>query len=188
MERKRVRAFEQRLRNMNLAMPQPFSAERFAESVAEHRGRPLTILMVDTSQIAMHCGLWVSTAQADYVLADSEAPPVLRSHILLHEFGHMLCNHQGRLRFDQDLLRIRPGAVSSDLDDIDPDVIERVLGRSAGYVDRYDTPEEREAEGLASVIAAYAARTSPIAVQTADPASLDLDRLSSALAGDRRWL
>ncbi|MBM2623873.1 hypothetical protein JIG36_51130 [Actinoplanes sp. LDG1-06] len=181
MEARPVRRYEQRLRELAITIPTPFDARAFCAHVAEQRGRPITVIMMDTSEVSAPCGLWLSTNKADYVVVDSTAPPVLRDHILLHETAHIICNHKGLLQVDAKLMG---------LDIIDPAVVERVLGRNSGYAKRYGTAEEREAEGLASVITEFAARRSPVPRPTKpgnDTAAV-LDRFSSALAGDRRWL
>lgn len=181
VEARPVRRYEQRLRELAITIPTPFDARTFCSNVAEQRDRPITVIMMDTSAVAAPCGLWLSTNMADYVVVDSTAPPVLRDHILLHETAHIICDHQGLLEVDARMLN---------LDIIDPAVIERVLGRNSGYAHRYGTDEEREAEGLASVITEFAARRSPVPrpQRPGNHAAAVLDRFSSALAGDRRWL
>jgi hypothetical protein len=183
VDAKPVRRYEQMLRELNITIPSPFDAREFCKNVAEQRGRPINVLMVDTSGAKAPCGLWVSTDRADYITIDAKAPPVLRDHILMHEISHMLCDHRGLLQIDPDKL---------ELDDeiIDPAVVQRVLGRNSGYTSRYDTKEERDAEGLASVIAEFAARRSPVPRprHSAAGTAAVLDRFSSALVGDRRWL
>lgn len=187
VDKKRVRHAEQLLRKLRLTIPVPFNVDEFVQSVAEHRGRPIHILDLDAKALHIFnpddrhteapCGLWLSTAAADYIAVDPTAPAVLRTHTLLHELSHMLCDHTGLLRLDTSTLRF---------DNIDPDIVQRVLGRT----NRYPTDEERDAETLASVIGEFAARRSPVPrPNTPDngPAAV-LDRFSSALAADRRWL
>jgi hypothetical protein len=177
VEAKRVRHYHRRLRNLNITIPNPFDVQEFVANVAESRGRPMAMLMLDTSGVKAPCGLWISTQKADYVVVDAAAPPVLRDHILLHEIAHMLCNHQGLLEIDATAIGLDPRI-------IDPAVVERVLGRSSGHTARYDTVQEQEAEGLASVMREFAARRSPVH----NGADAELDRLSAALAFDRRWM
>jgi hypothetical protein len=181
VEAKPVRRFEQRLRELNLTIPTPWDVREFCANVAEYRGRPITILMLDTSRAAAPCGLWVATNQSDYVVVDSTAPPVLRDHILLHELAHMLWDHEGLLQLDAQ-------ALTGDV--LDPAMIERVLGRNSGYTRRYDSDEEQDAEGLATVIPGFAAHRSPVPrPRRADASAASvLDRFSSALQGDRGWM
>ncbi|MER7406717.1 hypothetical protein ABT373_30670 [Streptomyces sp. NPDC000070] len=41
----------------------------------------------------MPSGMWVATAQADYVLYEEQTSPMHQRHIILHEIGHMVCGH-----------------------------------------------------------------------------------------------
>lgn len=181
MRSRPVRRYEQRLRELNITIPTPFDARTFCDHIAEQRGRSITIMMLDTSEAAINCGLWLSTVKADYIVVDATAPPVLRDHILMHELAHMLWNHKGLLQLD---------ATALGLDIIDPAVVERVLGRDSGYTTRYASAQEQEAEGLATVIAGFAARRSPVPrPRNADNGTASvLDRFSSALAADRQWM
>jgi hypothetical protein len=181
VRRRPVRRYEQRLRELNITIPTPFDARTFCDHIAERRGRSITIMMLDTSEAAVPCGLWLSTVTADYIVIDAAAPPVLRDHILTHELAHMLCDHEGLLQLDASALS---------LDIIDPAVVERVLGRDSGYTTRYASAEEQEAEGLASVIAGFASRRSPVPrPRNADSSTASiLDRFSSAFAADRKWM
>lgn len=177
MDARRVQRYEQRLRELNVTIPVPFDPWTFAGHVAEQRGRPITILPLDTSEAAAACGLWLSTLKADYVVLDSAAPRGLKAHILLHELAHMLLEHSGQVTLDAQALNF---------EFLDPGMVRRVLARTT----RYSTTEERDAEGLASVLEAFAARRSPVPRPRrpdAGPTSV-LDRFASAIAGDRKWL
>ncbi|MEV6302223.1 hypothetical protein AB0M02_22595 [Actinoplanes sp. NPDC051861] len=176
MRAREVRRYEQMLRELDITIPVPFDARSFGEHIAAKRGRPLHILPMDTSEAVAPCGLWMATAKADYVVVDERAPAVLREHILLHELAHMLCDHTGRLSLD---------ATDLSFEFLDPAMVERVLGRTSRYPDE----QEREAEGLASVISQFAARRSPVPrpSDAADERTAALDRVSSALAADRSW-
>ncbi|MEV0732260.1 hypothetical protein [Polymorphospora sp. NPDC050346] len=187
MDKKRVRNAEQLLRQLPFTIPVPFDVGKFVDLVAEHRGRPihilkldstvLQVLNLDTDETETPCGLWLSTAAADYIVVDGTAPPVLRDHSLLHELSHMLCDHTGLLQLDASTLRF---------DTLDTAVVQRVLGRTS----RYPNEEERDAETLASVIGEFAARRSPVPRPgtTDDETAAVLDRFSATLAADRRWL
>ncbi|MBG0564967.1 hypothetical protein [Actinoplanes aureus] len=176
MRAREIRRYEQLLRRLDITIPVPFDARTFSEHIADKRGRPIHILPMDTSDATAPCGLWLATAKADYVVVDNRAPAVLREHILLHELAHLLCDHRGRLRLD---------AADLSFDFLDPAMVERVLGRTSHYPDA----QEREAEGVASVISRFAARRSPVPRprDDADERTAALDRVSSALAADRSW-
>lgn len=176
MRAREIRRYEQLLRRLDITIPVPFDAPSFSEHIAEKRGRPIHLLAMDTSDATAPCGLWLATGRADYIVVDDRAPAVLREHILLHELAHMLCEHSGRLRLE---------AADLSFDFLDPAMVERVLGRTSHYPDA----QEREAEGLASVISRFAARRSPVPRprDATDTRTAALDRVSSALAADRNW-
>jgi hypothetical protein len=171
-----IRRYEQLLRRLDATIPVPFDALTFAGNIAERRDRAIHILPMDTSDATAPCGLWMATAKADYIVVDNRAPAALREHILLHELAHLLCDHTGRLRLD---------AAGLDFDILDPAMVERVLGRTSRYPDE----QEREAEGLASVISRFAARRSPLPRprDATDAGTAELDRVSSAFVADRTW-
>ncbi|BCJ56252.1 hypothetical protein Asp14428_77270 [Actinoplanes sp. NBRC 14428] len=176
MKARQIRRYEQRLRDLDITIPVPFDARTFCAHIAERRGRPIHVLSLDTSAAAAPCGLWLATDKADYIAVDEKAPPVLRSHILLHELAHMLCDHTGRLELD---------TATPAFTILDPEMVKRVLGRTSRYPDE----QEREAEGLASVFIRFAAQRSPVPRPRGsdDSATAELDRVSAALAADRSW-
>src|SRR6185436_10468256 len=40
------------------------------------------------------CGVWLSLPEVDYVFYEPETSQLHREHIILHELGHLLCEHQ----------------------------------------------------------------------------------------------
>jgi hypothetical protein len=164
-----------RLRELNVPVPVPFTAEAYCANLAVARGRPIHLLPKDTSGATVPCGLWLSTTTADYVVFDRTAPPVLRDHIILHELSHILCGHRGALRADN---------AHTLFELLDPDVVRLVLGRTSAY----EVAEEREAEELASMIGE---RASPRPRALREPSDADvaavIGRFSAALAADRNW-
>ena len=82
--------------------------------------------------------MWIATAEADYICHARGTSPLHQQNIILHEIGHMLCDHVG------------PGVVAGGaplFPQLDPAMVERVLARG-----RYSTPQEEEAELMAAVI------------------------------------
>jgi hypothetical protein len=82
--------------------------------------------------------MWLSLAQADYILYEPNTSKLHSEHIILHELAHMLCDH--RLSMDSSVL-------AKLLPSINPAIVKRVLGRV-----NYATEQEQEAEMLASLI------------------------------------
>jgi hypothetical protein len=122
----------------DLPMPAPFDARALCEQVAARRGRPITLVPMEG--LAGVCGLWVATATADLIFYEQVTTPPHQEHIILHELGHLLCDHHR----SPDALGL---PVAELLPSLDPAMVQRVLGR-AGYT----SDEEREAELLASMI------------------------------------
>ncbi len=119
-------------------VPAPFDADVFAAVVASRRGRPLH-LVPKTSDVGP-CGIWLALPDADYVFFESGTSPVHRDHIVLHELGHVLSDHNASQVISHTVLQEL-------LPSLDLSVVRRVLGRTS-----YTAEEEREAEVMASVI------------------------------------
>jgi hypothetical protein len=86
------------------------------------------------------CGLWLATDRADHIFHVRGSSPMHERHIILHEIGHLLCDHA------------TPGEAADDtlsalLPDLDPQVVMQVLRRSS-----YSAPQEQVAEMMASLI------------------------------------
>ncbi|MCW7944009.1 regulator component [Streptomyces hygroscopicus] len=125
-----------------LNVPQTNSFALIRDWVEEWRGRPL-ILKELPEQIAMAgaCGLWLSTDEADYVFYEARTARLHTEHIILHELGHMLCDHHGA----EDPTQADP--LNGLLSGLQPQLIKRLMARTS-----YTTTEEQEAEMIASLI------------------------------------
>ncbi|MCG8920784.1 hypothetical protein L6E12_34015 [Actinokineospora sp. PR83] len=141
-----------------LPVPVPFDAGALCARVAERRGRP--IRLVPMAGLTGVCGMWVATDTADLVFHESDTTPPHRDHIILHELAHLLCDHRISIPLAEQARALLP--------DLDPDVVRRVLGRTA-----HSGPEEREAEHLAYLIRHRGA-----------PGTTLTTRLHRALGGD----
>ncbi|MFI9804260.1 regulator component [Streptomyces sp. NPDC052301] len=128
------------LRDLGVRRSLPFEA--VLERVEELRERPL-VLRELPEQIAETgvCGLWLGTDDADYVFYEARTAPLHRQHIILHEIGHVLCDHHRGVTGRAEDLTVPP------LGDLQPSAIKRLMGRTS-----YTTSEEQEAEMIASLI------------------------------------
>ncbi len=136
-------------------LPSPFTAESFAEILAEQRGREIVMRPLSATGHDLPCGLWLAFATYDLVCYADEASPLLREQIKLHELSHMVCGHQGDLD-DAALRAMVPGC--------SPRLIRRKLAaRSVSVMGRtsYSNAQEQEAEMLATFIAERAAEGPP---------------------------
>jgi hypothetical protein len=143
----------------DLPMPVPFDARALCEQVAVRRGRPIRLTPV--ARLTGVCGLWVATETTDLIFYEQETTHPHQEHIILHELSHLLCNHYpASLPLAEQAQSLLP--------DLDPEMVQRVLGRAG-----YSSAEEREAEMLASLIRHRA--------RLIHPGSTLTDRLQAAL-------
>lgn len=122
-----------------LDIPRPFELRQFLAQVARRRNRTI-FLHPFTSGPGIPCGLWLSTARADHIFHEQGTSPWHRTHITMHEMSHMLLGHDSGQRSAHGLANLLAP-------DVDPALVQLVLGRSA-----YTTAEERDAETLASLV------------------------------------
>ena len=102
-------------------------------------------------------GLCVSTNAADYIFYESQTSALHQEHIILHEVGHLLCEHRAATVSREEISELL-------LPDLDPSMIQRVLGRTC-----YPIWAEQEAEMIASLILARVERQRVEAVGTVPP-------------------
>lgn len=131
------------IRDLNL--PPTRNVHEICAHVARDRGRPIRVEAVHFSADAP-CGLWIATADADYVFYESQTSPLHQQHIIAHELGHLLCGHEagGDGPHHNKPVETPLGKL---LPTIDPQTIARILGRS-----RYADAQEREAEMIATLL------------------------------------
>lgn len=126
-----------------LDVPSPFDVRALCRGVAQRRGRPIQLLpMRDGSVLS---GLWVATPTTDYIAYETSTSPLHRDHIILHELGHVLCDHAAAGLVGDEHPALLPS--------VDATVVRRVLGRTS-----YTADQEREAELIASLISVGARR------------------------------
>ena len=119
-------------------VPNPFDINDFCRVISTRRGRALHLVPKQTR--LGPCGVWLSLPDVDYVFYEPETSQLHREHIILHELGHLLCEHQPTEVIDEEVItRLLP--------DLNPTVVRRVLGRTT-----YTAVEEQEAEMVASLV------------------------------------
>ena len=159
-----------RARLAALDLPDRISIVGLCQLVEHQRGRPLTLLPLASSTGPF--GVLVSSTRADYVFFAQNTTPVHQRHIAVHELCHLLCGHQSPVLADSDLLKLL-------VPDVDPKLIETLLGRSA-----YTVEEEWEAEVLASLLLEGVSSWTPAGELPSDAdASALLARLRDTLQG-----
>jgi hypothetical protein len=135
-----------------------FSVDALCQVISAQRGRPLHVhpLNVPPSAGLNACGMWIATDVADHVFVEHRTSRFHQEHIILHEIGHMLCDH-----VTEDLPRtltetLREGGVDTGL-------ARQVLARTS-----YTTRQEKDAEMVASLILERVARRSARVLGDAD--------------------
>ncbi|MFI6151438.1 hypothetical protein ACIBCA_01935 [Kitasatospora sp. NPDC051170] len=127
-----------RARIHDLAIPRPFSVEALCERLARERGRPLHLLpLPGPPGPGQPCGMWIATPTVDYVFHAHGTSALHRQNIVLHELGHMLCEHTG----------LGGAELTPMFSSLDPAMVGRVLARGG-----YSSPQEEEAELMAALI------------------------------------
>ncbi|NIH79862.1 hypothetical protein [Amycolatopsis viridis] len=120
-----------------LPLPAPFSVPALVDALARRRGRPIHVRALPPGPGTGACGAWIRLASADVIYVEDRTSRVHRDHIVLHEIGHLLCDHPGDGAHP--LARVLP--------DLSPELIQRLLARTG-----YTTEDEQEAELVASLI------------------------------------
>jgi hypothetical protein len=128
-------------------VPRPFSVEALCAQVSRSRDRALHLHRLPFPAAPdLPCGMWISMPDADHVFYAEGAGALHQQNIILHEIGHMLCDHE----------MDAGGGLAALLTDLDPSVVRRVLMRT-----RYSTPQEEEAEMTAALILEEAGWSTP---------------------------
>ncbi|MFJ5938595.1 regulator component [Streptomyces sp. NPDC093071] len=147
---------ERRLRNWCeeqidlLRLPHRFSTRELCKAIADRRGKPIILKPLNTlGAVDAPCGIRLETPSADLLFYEEGTSVHHQRHILTHELCHVYCDHPGSLEVDTRTARILG---------VNPTLVMRMSGRT-----RYSTPEERQAETMASVVRRriYRERESP---------------------------
>ncbi len=154
-----------------LRLPPACDLEAVRVAVAGRRDRAVHLMPAELRSPGV-CGVWIATHREDWVFYEANTTAYHRRHIVLHEFGHMLCGHAGVPEVGLELAkRVAPA--------IDPTMIRRVLGRGS-YSDR----EEREAEMFAALAMRPAADAHVVVADGAPAVEADaVLRINAALRG-----
>jgi hypothetical protein len=135
-----------------LDVPSPFDVHKFCRSLERSRGRTIH-LIPRALPTGSPSGLCVSTSTSDYVFYEAQTSELHQEHIIVHELGHLICEHQSPSVSRNEISQML-------LPDLDPSMVQRVLGRTC-----YPTWAEQEAEMIASLILARVERQRDEAVR-----------------------
>jgi hypothetical protein len=153
-----------------LDIPDPFVVTALVRQIAAGRGRPIVLKPITTGDSAPS-GFWVAARTKDYICYEADTAKLHQEHIILHELGHMVCEHNTPADSHELLAQIL-------LPTLDPAVVRKVLARTA-----YSHPEEEQAELFATLVLGQAGRFSIRKMRASSPEMLALlDRIEQAIA------
>lgn len=171
--RRKERALRRRCRRelKALEIEPPLRVDELCRRLGERRGRPLRLVPYPLP-VPGPFGLWIGTDSADYILYQQETSKAHQDHIVLHEVGHILADHDSD-ECDDDISSM-----------VTPDVLRGAVHRALRRTS-YDEEHEREAELVATITLEWAAVLDRIAP---DPASdPSLRRIQTALGDPQGW-
>ncbi|MEU7673533.1 hypothetical protein AB0C42_01795 [Micromonospora taraxaci] len=122
-----------------LRIPELFDIQMLCDALGERRGRPIHLVPIKLPAHTV-CGMCVPTGDFDAIFFEQDTSPLHQQLIIGHELGHLLAGHQATEVLDDDASRLL-------LPDLDPQLVQRSLGRS-----NYAAAEEREAELIGSLL------------------------------------
>jgi len=153
-----------------LPLRAPFDSAQLLDDLTASRGRPIRVATLPwLASPDLPCGVWIATSKADHVFVEQGTTGIHREQIILHEIGHIVCDHG--TNGSTDLL-------NQLLPHLDTDLVKRVLGRS-----HYTQPQEREAELVATLALARMSRLASVAPHSEGPDTPVLGRLDQVLGG-----
>jgi hypothetical protein len=159
----------------DLDIPVPFDSWELCAHIATRRGRAIRLRAV-TMPAGSPCGIWLSTASNDYIFYEAHTSRLHQEHIIVHEIGHVLCDHHATAALSPETSRLL-------LPNLDPALVNRVLSRG-----HYSAEEEQEAEMIAALILQHASRWHPESEWAAPAAGAGVrQRLGSSLEPPDRW-
>ncbi|MEZ0089063.1 hypothetical protein [Streptacidiphilus sp. EB129] len=153
----------------DLELPTPFDLTRFCHDLGVRRGRPLTLMEVDLPT-ALPCGMVAALDDRDIIFITAGLTGPHRDVVGLHEIGHLIAGHLADPLADPDAGRFV-------FKHLDPRLVRSINGRS-----NYSTPEEQQAEMIATMLFARIARfTAETQWSIAGGAGGVVDRISRSL-------
>ncbi|POX43037.1 hypothetical protein C3486_02110 [Streptomyces sp. Ru73] len=150
----------------------PLRVGELCQQLGERRGRPIR-LVPHRMPVPGPFGAWIATPAADYILYQQETTASHQRHIILHEVGHILADHQSEAVDDDELCAGVPNLA--------PGSVRRLLRRTS-----YDEEHEREAELVATIVLEWASVLDRVAPRPASDPSLR--RVQTALGDRQGWL
>ena len=170
MRERELRRYCKRLLRQLDVQP-PLRVDDLCRKLGEHRGRPIRLIPW-ALPVPGPFGLWLSRPEEDCIFYQAETTRVHQDHIILHEIGHIVADHQDDGTAGDELPRLGP--------DVPRDTVRRAFRRTC-YTEDY----EREAELIATIIQEWAIVIDYVTPRA--PEDPTLDPLRSALNPHWGW-
>lgn len=77
-----------------LQLTSQVSFESLLKTVEAAHGKPITVRLVPDSTLRGVSGLWLETEVKSHILVPQNHTELHRMHVICHEFGHILLQHQ----------------------------------------------------------------------------------------------
>lgn len=124
-----------------LQIPERADVNALCDRLEDVRGRRISLIEVPMpTGPGRPCGLWVATSSEEYILYQRYTTQAHQQHIIRHELGHMVCEHEAAPVLPDEVVQLLMPALS-------PNLIHSVLGRT-----QYNNTEEKAAELVASLM------------------------------------
>ncbi|WP_437773467.1 hypothetical protein [Arthrobacter sp. KNU40] len=133
-------------------LPDDATLELIHEKLERKRGRTITVAELPELAGEELCGIWLICADRDIVLHARTESDWHRQQIILHDFSHMILDHDLDHQGSEMTKRLLP--------DLDGEQVLRALARSS-YTDNAELTAEALADQLATRIINSDARTPP---------------------------
>jgi hypothetical protein len=128
----------------HVALPNPWDLNAFVDRLERWRGREIDLVGVPWTA-GLSTGAWQPRSDHDLIAYAENTTSLHQDHIILHEIGHMICDHRGTCVLSLSTARhIAPH--------LTPTAFAHLLGRTTVAND------EAEAETIATLILAQIAR------------------------------
>jgi hypothetical protein len=122
-----------------LDLPSPCDLTVLHGQLGVQRNRPIRLVPMPIPA-SQPCGMWAALPDEDLIFYDSRTTNIHQEHIILHELGHVICQHRGGDLVGGDTLsRLFPH--------LSAELVQSTLLRA-----EYDNADEQEAEILAYLL------------------------------------
>lgn len=158
-ERRRIEKMCQ-ARLTDLDLPHPLVWTDLVDRIEAQRGRPLWVAPTDRLPLEI-TGLWIGSSERDYVYYRADLVGSPRGISVGHEFCHIICKHRSADVTDQEFLRRRF-----------PELADSGTVEHRCYRSDFASPDEREAETMASLLLTQFTRNRAVPPAPANPGSL----------------